>query len=236
MRATETIFKSLRPQSLLFLILLVATSVFAQDRNRSALTDPRMVVIPVRSLDEIRNDIDNVQAGKNLAVYREAQAGIRLKEIESTIASRKTDLKVTDIYKDEAKKGERQPEIVSLQTESKASQKAIDLLKRLADLRKAEIEVAQAEGEVADVEIRALQMEGELQTKRMGYDSLSTTGVGDLTQTTAEQVLRKLEVSLLELQQDQAGATQKLASKQNNVVSRRTELHEAQMKFGLPLM
>jgi nucleotide-binding universal stress UspA family protein len=236
MKATGTTFKSLRPQTLLFVILLAATSVFAQDQRRSAMTDPRMVVIPVRGLDEIRNDIENVQVAKQLAAYREAQASNRLKEIESTIESRKTDLKVTDIYKDDAKKGERQPEMVSLQTESKAGQKAIDLLKRLADLRKAEIEVAQVEGEVADVEIRALQMEDELQTKRMGYDSLSTTGMGDLTQSTAEQVLRELEVSLLKLQQDQAGATQKLASKQNDVVTRRMELHEAQLKFGMPRM
>lgn len=236
MKQTRRRFKSLKSQTLLFAILLAVTSVYAQDRMWSVLTDPRMVVIPVRSLDEVRNDIDNVQVAKQLAVYREAQAGNRLREIESAIETRKTALKVANLHKDDAKKGKRDSEVIGLEIESKANQQAIDLLKRLEDLRKTEIKEAQVEGELADIEISVLQMENELQHKRTEYDSLSTAGVSDLTQTTAHQVLRELEVRLLKLQQEQASATQKLASKQNDVVTRRIKLHEAQLKLGMPRM
>lgn len=76
MKATVTIIKSLGPQTLLLGILFVATSALAQEQNRPALTDPRIVVIPVRSLEEIHNDIDNVQVARQHAAYREARAGI----------------------------------------------------------------------------------------------------------------------------------------------------------------
>jgi len=76
-------------------------------------------------------------------------------------------------------------------------------------------------------------MESELQGKRTEYNLLLTVVAGDLTQTTDQQFLRELEVRLLKLQQEQASATQKVASKQENVIGRRMKLHEAQLRLDL---
>jgi len=95
-----------------------------------------MVVIPARSMDEIATDIDNAKATKQLALNREAQADNRIREIESSIETRESSLKDIDRRKDDAKNGKRDPELIALQIESKVSKQAIDLLKRLRDLRK----------------------------------------------------------------------------------------------------
>ena len=234
MKLTRRMFKSPASPMLFFAILLVATSLYAQNRMQSVLTDQRMVVIPMRSLSEIGTDIDNAMAAKQHALDRRVQTDNRLKEIESAIEAKKTALKDVDRRKDDAKKGKRESELTAQQIETKANQQATDLLERLKDLRKAEIGEAEVAGELADVEIKALRMENELQRKRMEYDSLSAVGVSTLTQSTVQQVLSELEVRLLKLQQDRASATQKLASKQKDIITRRMKLHEAQLKLGMP--
>jgi hypothetical protein len=234
MKPTRALFVSFKSQALFFAVLLASISVYAQDRSTSILADPRMVVIPARSPDEIATDIDNAAAGKQIALNRKAQADNRLKEIENSIRDREMSRKDIEARMNDAKKGKRESELISLQIESKASQQAIDLLKRLKDLRRAEIEEAEVEAEHAESEIRALQLENELQDKRTEYNSQATNGAGDLALTTARQVLSELEVRLLKLQQEQAGATQKLASKQRDVINQRMKLHQAKLKLGIP--
>ncbi len=215
-------------------ILLAGVSLSAQDTQQPMLTDQRMVVIPARSMSEIAADIDDANRTKQLAVDRKTQSENRLREIENAIETRKVSLKDTDRKKDDAKKAKRESELIALQIEAKANQQAIDLLNKLKDLRKAEIEEAETETKLSDVEVQVYQLENELQVKRIQYDSLTAAGASDLTRTTAQQVLRELEVRLLKLQNEQAAATQKVASKQKDIVARRMKLHEAQLKLGMP--
>ena len=215
-------------------VILAAATGSAQEPARSGAVDSRMVVIPMRSVAEVTADIDNATMVKEMAAAPKAQAEGRLKEIELTIEQKQTALKDVDRRKGEAKKGQRQSEVIALDIEKKVEQQAIDLLKRLKDLRKAEIEQAQVEGELAERRIGVLQLEAELQRKRIEYDSLSTAGASPLSQTAAQQVLGEIEVKLLKLQQEQAGVTQKLASRQKDIVARRIKLHDAQVKLGMP--
>ncbi|MGB5107294.1 MAG: hypothetical protein WBP42_11345 [Candidatus Zixiibacteriota bacterium] len=215
-------------------IAVFATSVVAEDRPQSLVTGPRMVVIPWRSAAEIGSEIDNAQADKTLAVARRIQAEGRRREIESAIETRKLSLKDGDRHSDDAKAGKRESEVIGLEIESKAGKQAIDLLNKLKDIREAEIDEAKAETELADAQIATLQMENELLIKRTEYDSLYYTGANELSLATFQQVLGELEVRLLKLQQDQADATQKLASKQKDIVDQRMKLHKAQLKLGMP--
>ncbi len=234
MRNVSHFCRSLCVLTCFFATVLAAAAGFAQETTKSMLTDPRMVVIPSRTQAEIGSDIDNATAAKQLALDRKSQSELRLKQIESTIESKKLALKDVNRRKDEAKKSKNESGIIAAQIETKANEQAVDLLNKLKDLRKAEIEAAQVETEQAEIDISVLQMERELLLKRVAYDSLSASGVDNLTLTTAQQVLRELEVRLLKLQQDQASQTQKLASKQKDIISRRMKLHEAQLKMGMP--
>lgn len=227
-------FVSVEWQVLFFAILLSGVSVYAQDRVQSILTDPRMVVIPERGQDQISTDIDNAKATRQLAQDRKVQADARLKEIESAIDTRKNELKDTEKRKEDAKKGKRDSELIALQSELKASKQAVDLLVRLKELRKAEIEEAKVCSDLSEVEIRLYEMEKELQGKRVDYATQIASGAGDLTKITNQRVLKELEVRLLKLQKEQADLTQKLASKQQELIKQRMKLHEAQLKLGMP--
>lgn len=228
---------TLRPRCLLVAlcaVIVAFTSAYPQYRSQSMAMDPRMVVIPWRTSAEIDSDIESAQIGKRIALDRKIRADTRAREIEMYIGTRGEASKDIDRRKDDAKKGDRAPELIALQNEAKANKQAIDLLKRLKDLRKAEIEEAQAEADRTDLDIRMLQMEKELLSKRTEYDALLASGVGDLTLSAAQQVLRALEVRLLELQKERASASEKLASKQKDIVNRRMKLYDAQVKFGMP--
>ncbi len=235
MKLTGVMLKSATVRILVLAVILAANSAsaqYAQERAQTIPADPRMIVIPARSLQEISNDIDNATADKQLALNRNIQAVNRLNEIEFAIETRELSIRDINRRKDDAGNINRKAEEASLKMEAKANEEAIDLLKRLRDLRRAEVEVAKAEEEYADMTIRTFQMESELQSKRVDYNWLSLGNADGLTQNTAYQVLRGLEVNLLKLQQDLANTMQKVASKQKDVVNRRMKLHEAQLKFG----
>jgi hypothetical protein len=230
---------TLRPRCLLTslcAVIVVFTSAYPQHGMQLIATDPRMVVIPWRTLAEIDSDIGNAQITKQLAMDRKARAEGRALEIEKSIANKDVASKDADRRKDEAKKAGRASEAIGLQSEVKANKQAVNLLKRLKDLRKAEIEEAEVEVDRTDLDIRVLEMEKELLNKRTEYNALVTSGGGDLTLNTAQQILGDLEVRLLQLQKERASATEKLASKQKDIVSRRMKLHDAQVKLGMPRM
>lgn len=218
----------------LFMLVIADVTVAQNAAEPPMLTDPRMVVIPTRTAEEITTDIQNVRATGSLAEVHRQQAEERLARLDSTINTRKLAIDDVNRRKDEAKRGQRQTEAIALDLERKANEQAVDLLKKLKDLRKAEVEAAKTEAGLADTQLKTLELEIELVRKRIEYDSLYVARAGGLALSTHQQVLRELEVRALKLQKDQAEATQKVASKQKDIITRRTKLHEAQLKMGLP--
>ncbi len=220
--------------SFLFLAMaFTSTNGYAQGTQRLLPADPHMVVVPVRSAQEIATDLANAMATRQLALLHNMQAVERLRQIASAIASRESSIDDINNRKDDAKDDNRESAETSLKIEEKANKRAIDLLKRLKDLREAEVDVAKSEEDHADMKILVLQRESDLQQKRSEYNWPSIASTGDLARNTASRVLRELEVDLLELQKDLASATQNVASKQKKVVEQRMKLHEAQTKLGL---
>jgi hypothetical protein len=232
MRRKQKKFNSIGSPVLVLVIVLAATAGYAQTTRWPVPADPLMVVIPVRSSQEIATDLENAQAAKRLALDRHTQAVGRLQQIASAIENREASIKDMDRRENDAKDNQRSSEEKSLQIQAKANKQAIDLLKRLRDLREAEVEVAKAEEDHADITISVFQMESELQSKRYEYNWYSSSG-GNLTKNTEGQVIGELEMSLLKLQKDLASATQEVASKLKDVINRRMKLHEAQLKLGV---
>jgi len=218
---------------ILFAVTLPGHSGYAQQTYWQRQADPQMVVIPVRSMQDITSDLENAIAVKQLAVSRNSQAVVRLRDIASSIKDREALIQDLDRRRDEAKDNNRKSEETSLKIESEANEKAIKLLERLRDLRKAEIDEAEVGEERADLTIRVFQLESELQGRRSEYNWQSSGSQTQLTHNTAYKVISELEVELLQLQMELAKSTQELASKQKDVVNRRTKLHEAQQELGI---
>lgn len=231
MKSKRKMFQSVGYLTLFFTVA-IATG-YAQNPYGQLAPDPRMVVIPVRSMQDITTDLDNATATKQLSHNRNLQAVFRLNEIEHSIQDREVAITDIDRRQNDVKINGRQPEATSLKIESDANKQAIDLLKRLKSLREAEIEVAKVEEDHADITIRVFQMENELRGKRDEYNGQTNTSQNNLKQNTAHQVIGELEVSLLKLQQELAESTQKVAVKQKGVISQRMKLHEAQLELGM---
>jgi len=218
---------------ILFAVTLPGHSGYAQQTYWQRQADPQMVVIPVRSMQDITSDLENAIVVKQLAMSRNSQAVARLRAIAGSIEDREALIKDLERRRDAAKDDNHKSEETSLRIESKANEEAIKLLERLRDLRKAEIDEAKVEEERADLNIRVFQLESELQGKRGEYSWQSGGSRIELTHNTAYKVISELEVELLQLQMDLAKSTQELASKQKDVVNRRTKLHEAQQELGI---
>jgi len=233
MKLRVKLIRLLRRLTLFTVVVFAATAGYAQNPYWQIQADPQMVVIPVRSMQEITSDLDNAMANKQLAMSRNAQAIDRLDEIARSIQDREASIEDIERRKDNAKDNRRDSEATSLKIESKANEQAIDLLEQLKDLRKAEIEVAKVEEDYADLTIRAFQMEGDLQSKRSDYNWQSFGNQSNLTHNTANQVIGELETSLLKLQKELANSMEKLASKKKEVVEQRMKLHKAQLKLGM---
>jgi len=215
--------------------LLVAGTARAQGAQLNPIpNDPRMDVIPVRTQAEITKDINNTNATKVLSEARRGRAEDRLQQLDRIINDRKRAVSDVDRQKKDAKQAKRGTEAVGLELKQKADQQAVNLLDKLKDLRNSEVDAATAETELADAQIGALLLEAELARKRTENDSLAVAGLGNLSLSSNQQVLGELEARLLKLQKQQAEAAQNVASKWKDIVSRRTELHEAQLKMGMP--
>lgn len=233
MSLKKTAFKTIGLSSVMLAIVLIANAGYGQGLRRPLPPDPHMVVVPVRSAQEITTDLENAMVTRQLAIHRNEQAVARLQQIAGAIDSRESSIDNIKDRKDDANDDNRKSEEKSLKIEEKANKQAIDLLKRLKSLREAEVDVAKSEEDHADMMIQVLQRESDLQQKRSDYEWPSIAQSGDLTRNTASQVLGELEVDLLKLQKKLASATQNVASKQKKVVEQRMKLHEAQTKLGL---
>jgi hypothetical protein len=218
---------------LFFSIAAIASTNYAQKPYWPSSADPDMVVVPVRSAQEIATDLGNATATRQLAINHNMQAVERLRQIAGAIENRESLIDDINDRKDDANNGKQKSEEKSLKIEEKANKEAISLLKRLKDLREAEVDVAKSEEDHADMMILVLQRESDLQQKRSEFDWPSIVNTGDLSRNTASQVLSELEVDLLELQKKLASATEKVASEQKKVVEQRMKLHQAQVNLGL---
>jgi len=223
----------LRQLTLFTIVVFAAAALYAQNPYWQSQADPQMVVVPVRSAQEIATDLENARVTRQLAIHHNMQAVERLKQIATAIESRESLIDDIKDRKDNAKDSKDKSEEKSLKIEEKANKQGIDLLKRLKDLREAEVDLAESEEDHADMMIMVLQRESDLQQKRSEYNWPSIANTGDLARNTASRVLRELEVDLLELQKKLASATEKVASKQKKVVEQRMKLHKAQLKLGM---
>jgi len=231
-RTMHTTIGSLSVFLVIILISIMSSDGFAQRTQYLFSSDPSMVVIPVRSAQDIATDLENATTTRQLAIHRNMLAVERLRQIASAIDSRESSIDEIKDRKDDAEDDKRESDETSLKIEEKANKQAIDLLKRLKSLREAEVDVAESEEDHADMAILVLQRESDMQQKRSEYDWPLIVNTGDLARNTASQVLKELEVDLLELQKKLASATKKVASKQKKVVEQRMKLHEAQADLG----
>lgn len=217
--------------SALGLILVLADAPLAQQTQKY---DPIVEVIPYRSVSEIAKEMDNANAAKQLAQNRRREAEERLSLLEPNIKTRVAQMDEIAAKRELAKRQKKTSEAVAYDAEIRATKSAISMIGRLKELRKAELDAARIQAEMAEQTVQTLQLEIELNKRRAERDSLANTGAGDVAIATATQVIYELEPKLLQAQKKLAEVNQEVSKREREIVSRRMRLYEAHAKLASP--
>jgi len=193
--------------------------------------DSGIVLIPLRSLDEIQADIADAKNRLSVAEARvpvvegaEKQAQMQIDPWAKQIDLVKAKVDVARNEKNESAK-------TALEAEKNALERQKNLAENNHDLRKAETDLAKAHSEWIATQLRAWEFEQELAMKRIEREALVKSGTTTIGLAAVDQVVRNLERKALGAQKDEADKSGNRADKEKNIVSKRIKILETQDKI-----
>lgn len=227
-----------RQSVLLAVALLAAPSVVAAQMattpaQRAASTpkalargfDSFILLVPLRDTISIKKALKAAQDSETSAETRRDQAETMRLGALSKIEAKKVEIGRLKERINEAKKENRDADRLGMEAERKAAEREIDLLKRREELRQAEIIWEASRAELADLTVKALQLELQLAVRRAGRLKTPVGGAGGAS---LDRVIAELEKQTLEAQRVQAASSIEVAHSEINVIDRRLELLDAQ--------
>lgn len=207
------------------MLLLSPLSVVAQSAMDSAI-----VLIPLRSLDEIQGEIN---AGKSALQVAQARVPViegAEKQAQILIDPWRSQIKLAEAKVDAAKKENNESAKIAAEAEKKSFERQKDLAEKNYDLRKAETDFAKADAAWIAAQVSSGEMEFELAKKRFERDGLIKGGTSGVGLAAVDQVIRDLEKKALEAQISEADKAGDRADKEKNIVSKRLAILDAQSK------
>jgi len=182
-------------------------------------------VLPARSSERIKAELEAAKSDEREAKI-EREHGEQQREHTKAMAEvKKQEISTIDARKKVAEKTKNEAEKIALEAEKKDAERQKQFLERRAALHAAEIDRAKAAMNVAESNQRALEMELQLNSRRLNRPEGAASARHDV-------VIRELEAKVLEAQRDQASAEKQLADKDLDIARRRLELHRAQIAVG----
>ncbi len=191
--------------------------------------DAFLRLVPVRSIDSIRGDIERATSDAQAARAQQNGAeGFKVR-VESQLKLQDQEIKGLKDRIKVAKNNKNETEVIALEAEKKSAERAKTLLERRREMRKIEAEAAKAAMASANAWKAALSLELELATKR--EQARMAAGGPDMGTARTQLVLRELEGRTLKAQKEHASKAEDLAKRQKQLVERRLDLFEAQRKL-----
>ena len=198
---------------------------------RRAETDSLLVLIPLRSIDEIRRDLNAANARRSEAETRTARARVLQGRARTELDVNRAELdviqsrfKLAKQEKDAARKSE-------LERQRKFAQLERRLLERRETLRQQEIDLAAADRDLAEATAKARDAELALALKREQHaETASRPGVSTVEIQTVERELQALERRALRAQIDEATQRQSYSRREAELAKARLSVFEAQFK------
>lgn len=182
-------------------------------------------LVPPRSPDGIEAEVDLAKrnarfadAEKAGALDRKSKAEAETEVKEHEISTIEARMKLADKEKNEAKK-------TSLASEKTVAERDRQLLARLAELAKSEVDVADKRAAFARAGQKALEAELELNRQREARTRLTTPGPET---TKLDQVILDLAGKVLEAQRDRSAAEGSLVDKEKQLAERRIAVFKAE--------
>jgi hypothetical protein len=187
-------------------------------------------VIPARSADRIRVELEATRAADREADARIAEASSRRAETKALIEAKKQEASSVDTRLKQAKKGKQEADKASLEAEKRVVERQREFLERRDALHSAEFDRAKAAKLLALADQKALEMELQLAGRRA--ERAQVAGKDATATLTHDEVIHELERRTLEAQRQRAEAAKDVASRDQDIARRRLELYTAQMAAG----
>ena len=187
--------------------------------------DSFILLVPLRDTISIKKALKAAQDSEAQAETRRDQAETMRLGALSKIEAKKVEIGRLKERITVAKKEDREADRLGMEAERKAAEREIDLLKRREELRQAEISWEAARADLADLTVKALQLELQLAVRRAGRLKTPVGGAGGAS---LDRVIAELEKQTLEAQRVQAASSIEVAHSEINVIDRRLELLDAQ--------
>ncbi len=193
--------------------------------------DSTIVLIPLRSLDEIQEEINGIKSRSNVATARVPVSEGAEKQAQLLIDPWRKQIELANAKVDAAKSEKNESARIAAEAEKKSLERQKDLAEKNYDLRKAETEFAKAEADWLMAQIKSAELEFELTKKRIERDGLVKSGTAGVGLNAVDQVIRDLEKKVLEAQKDEADKAGNRADKEKSIVSKRLAILESQNKI-----
>lgn len=187
--------------------------------------DSFILLVPLRDTISIKKALKAAQESETQAETRRDQAETMRLGALSKIEAKKVEIGRLKERINVAKKEDREADRLGMEAERKAAEREIDLLKRREELRQAEISWEASRADLADLTMKALQLELQLAVRRAGRLKTPVGGAGGAS---LDRVIAELEKQTLEAQRAQAASSIEVAHSEINVIDRRLELLDAQ--------
>lgn len=187
-------------------------------------------VIPVRSQDRIRSELDAAKAAEREADARISETSAQREETKAMIGVKKQEVSTLDARIKLADKQKNEADKTTLEADKKVTERQKQFLERREALHAAELDQAKAAKRLAQAEQRALDLELQLAGRR--NDRAQTAGVDATATLRHDEVINELERKTLEAQRQRADAAKDVASRDQDIANRRLDLYQAQMVAG----
>jgi hypothetical protein len=185
-------------------------------------------VIPIRSPDRIRTEIEAAKAAAREADARITESSSQQAQTKAMVEVKKQELSTVNARIKLAEKQKAEADKITLEAEKKVSERQKQFLERRQALHSAELDRARAGKKLASAQQKALEL--ELQLSQRHADRAAVTD--PTTALRSDQVIRELERKTLEAQRQQADAAKDVAARDEDIAKRRLDLYQAQMAAG----
>lgn len=198
---------------------------------RRAETDSLLVLVPLRSLEEIRRDLDAANARRSDAETRTARARVLQARARTELDVNRAELDVIQSRLKLAKQEKNAERKSELDRQRKFAQLERNLLVRRETLRQQEIDLAAADRDLAEATAKARDAELALALKREQHaETASRPGVSSVELQTVERELQALERRALRAQIEEATERQSYSRREAELAKARLSVFEAQFK------
>ena len=183
-------------------------------------------LIPSRSQDDIRSDIESVKKQVAAADSKIAATQDGVNKATQLLQQQKAEVSAIKKKIDLAKKEKRETDRISLEAEKKKADLVQDFLDKYKRLAEADVDEAKAEKDLAQAQVTALEAELELAQKREARDQ-----AGDAEFGAASLAVTNAQEKALRASKTVADKYKGVADKRTNIENKRMELFQIRAKL-----